>query len=417
MTKTVVILGAGLAGLPIAHYLIKSTAAQVPDLRVVLVSPNTHFYWALASVRFVLPEDKHAIREAKYLFPIADQFAKYPHRDRFQFVAGAATALHPERNSVTVTLNDDGKGEEVVIEYHTLIVATGTSYRDGMPWKAVGTTEQTRASIAQLRAQIDAAQSIVVAGAGATGTEFAGELGAAYAKRGAKKITLLTTDALPLEPHLKESVRATAKKELEKLNVEFIGGARVVSVSPKSQQQQGKKAIEIELLNSNDGKKATTTTKNTIAADLFIPTYGVTYNTSFAPLSMISATSPGRLLQDTDLRAPGHANIFVIGDAGSLQPPQAIYADAQARHLMGQFSSYFASGSVSHYAPSSRDAKTGEEKVQYGVTIGPDRGTGQMGGLQLPSLVIWWFKGRHIGTNYAAEYAAGIRSGSGAYPN
>ncbi|KAI0381771.1 FAD/NAD(P)-binding domain-containing protein [Hypomontagnella monticulosa] len=387
MPKTVVILGAGLAGVPIAHYL---ASPQIPDLRVVLVSPNTHFYWNLASVRFVLPSDKHSMKEDKYLFPIADQFAKYP-KDKFEFVNGAATQLHPDRNAVTVALIEGGN--EIEIQYHTLIVATGSSYAGGMPWKGVGTTPETRAAIAQLRSQIQAAKSIVVAGAGATGVEFAGELGAAYAKKGVKKITILSTDPLPLESRLQDKVRATAKKELEKLGVQVLTNARVVSSNGK----------EIEIEQKGAGKK-------TLTADLLIPTYGATPNTAFVPASMISSTSPGRLRQGSDLRVPGHSNIFVVGDAGDLQPLQAVYAEQQARHLMQQFASYFASNGKT-VAPYKVD-----DKVMFAVTIGPDRGTGQMGTFQPPSLLIWWFKGKHIGTNYSGDWAGGIRSSNGAWP-
>lgn len=45
MVKTVVVLGAGWAGLPLAHKLLKYTVPKVRDkLKVVLVSPNTHFF-------------------------------------------------------------------------------------------------------------------------------------------------------------------------------------------------------------------------------------------------------------------------------------------------------------------------------------------------------------------------------------
>ncbi|KAI2641717.1 FAD/NAD(P)-binding domain-containing protein [Hypomontagnella submonticulosa] len=390
MPKTVVILGAGLAGVPLAHYLASRTDAQIPDLRVVLVSPNSHFYWNLASVRFALPSDKHAMTEDKYLISLADKFAKYP-KDKFEFVSGAATQLHPDRNVVTIALNDGGN--EIEIAYHTLVVATGSSYAGGMPWKGVGTTEATRAAIAQLRTQIQNAKSIVVAGAGATGVEFAGELGAAYAKKGAKKVTIVSTDPLPLESRLQDKVRATAKKELEKLKVEVLTNARVVSSNGK----------EIEIEQKGSGKK-------TLTADLLIPTYGAKPNTSFAPASMLSPSSPGRLRQGPDLRVPGHSNIFVVGDAGDLQPLQAVYAEQQARHLMEQFASYFATDGKT-VAPYKVD-----DKVMFGVTIGPDRGTGQMGNFQPPSLLIWWFKGKYIGTNYSADWAAGIRSSNGAFP-
>ncbi|KAI1215043.1 FAD/NAD(P)-binding domain-containing protein [Annulohypoxylon truncatum] len=403
MPKTIVILGAGLAGLPLAHYLVSRTAPRDPDLRVVLVSPHAHFYWSLASVRFVLPASAHAIPEDRYLFPIADQFANYPNStSQFEFVSGAATQLHPDQNTVTVALND---GTQRELAYHTLVVATGTSYADGTPWKALDSTEETRAAIAKLRSQIDAASSIVVAGAGATGVEFAGELGAAYAKTGKKKITLLSADALPLEPRIKEGVRRTAKAELERLGVEYIGNARVVSTSAPS-NSGGDGGEEITITVNNDGKGSETTTK-TLTADLLIPTYGAKPNTSFAPPSLLSPSSPGRLLQDTNLRSPSHPNIFVLGDAGALQPPQAVYAEQQTRHLMQQFDSYLASGAVEPYVVDS--------KVTYGVTIGPDRGVGQVGYFQIPSLLIWWMKGRYLGTDRAGNWPA-VGSTSGAWP-
>lgn len=49
MAKTLVILGAGIAGLPIAHHVLKHTAPQVKGgLKVILVSPNTDQYVAPA---------------------------------------------------------------------------------------------------------------------------------------------------------------------------------------------------------------------------------------------------------------------------------------------------------------------------------------------------------------------------------
>ncbi|KAI6086925.1 FAD/NAD(P)-binding domain-containing protein [Hypoxylon rubiginosum] len=406
-TKTIVVLGAGVAGLSIAHFLVARILPEQPDLRVILVSPLTHFYFNLASVRFVLPGRDASMAEDRYLFPIAERFAGYPHAERFRFVAGSATQLHPERSAVTVTANGDGEdaeGEEIEFEYHTLIIATGTGYSGGMPWKALGSTEQTRAAIAQLQSQIGAAKSIVVGGAGATGVEFAGELGAAYGKRNQKKITILSTDPLPLEARLKESVRTFAKKELEKLNVEFVGNARMLSVTPAASNKD-KKEIAIEVTDAS-GKK----TNKTVTADLFIPTYGMLFNTSFAPASMHSPENPGRLLQNADLRARDFKNIFVLGDAGSLEPPQAVAAEAQTRHLMKQLRTYFAGGTIETYYTPEKD------KIMFAATVGPSRGTGQIGTFQPPSFLIWWLKGRYLGTNHAANFATGIGSSNGAWP-
>jgi apoptosis-inducing factor 2 len=42
MAKTIVVLGANFSGLPVAHYLLSRTSQKVKDLKVIVVSPNTH---------------------------------------------------------------------------------------------------------------------------------------------------------------------------------------------------------------------------------------------------------------------------------------------------------------------------------------------------------------------------------------
>lgn len=395
MTKTIVVLGAGLVGIPLAHYLLSRTASKHSDIRVVLVSPNEEFYWKLASVRFIAVPA--LIPEEKYLFSIAKEFAKYP-KDKFEFVLGKAQALDPATNSVTVALNDGGAR---TIDYHTVVIATGSRYRENMPWKDLDTSQQTRAAIARLQQDIKAAKSIVVAGAGVTGVEFAGELGSEFAKDGKKNITIVSTDSLPLESRIMESVRKTAKHELEKLGVKFVGGARITGGTADGEQQQQKKNKTLELTKT-DG------TTQTIRADLVIPTYGVVPNTEFAPESM--RDDSGHLRQDKYLRAPGYDNVFVLGDAGNLQTSQAANSEPQLRHFMKQLDAYLQTGKVAE------EYKFDANKVMIGLTIGRDRGTGQMGSMKPWSWVVWALKGRHIGTNYSAAYAAGLKGSNGAWP-
>ncbi|KAI0534621.1 putative FAD binding protein [Xylaria digitata] len=393
MTRTVVVLGAGLAGLPIAHYLLRRTSTHHEDLRVVLVSPHDTFYWKIASVRFALPDQ---MDEEKYMFPLAEQFASYA-AEKFELVIGAAETLDPEQNTVGVRVGD-GDGELRTLDYHTLVVATGSRYRDDMPWKEVGTTAQTRASLARLRARIRDARSIVVAGAGITGVEFAGELGSRYAKSGLKEVTLIGAEALPLEKRVKENVRRTAKNELDKLNVKFIGGAKVAA-----QGDVDVKDAKTITLTHPDGSS------ETLVCDLVVPTFGVVPNTSFAPEGMRDEAS-GCLKQGNDLRAPGYKNIFVLGDAGNLQPAQAANTDTQTRHLMTQFNAYFSDGEIRPYT-------FDPNRVQLVLTIGRDRGTGQAGSLKLWSPLVWYLKGRHLGTDSADAYARGDSGGmGGAWP-
>jgi NADH dehydrogenase FAD-containing subunit len=402
-----------MAGLPIAHHMLGRVATQHPDLRVILVTPHDAFYWKIASVRFALPDQ---MAEGRYMFPLAEQFASHAASGRFELIIGAAEEVVPEHSTVRVRLNGEG-GELRDLEYHTLVVATGSRYRDDMPWKEVGTSAQTRASLAELQASIRTARSIVVAGAGVTGVEFAGELGSAYGKGKEKsgqrkEITLVGADALPLAKTLRDSVRETAKRELEKLGVKYIGGAKLTVSVPKSSDNDYEKG---DLKAAAKGSRTITLTyangtTETLFADLVVPAFGVVPNTSFAPGGMRDAAT-GCLKQGTDLRAPGYKNVFVVGDAGNLQPAQAANTDEQVRHLMTQFDPYFSGRQVKLYV-------FDPNKTQMALTIGRDRGTGQVGSWQVWSILVWFLKGRYLGTNIAKEYAKGITGGMGrAWPN
>ncbi|KAK7967746.1 uncharacterized protein PG986_002023 [Apiospora aurea] len=379
MSKTVVVLGAGLGGIPVAHWLAAKSTQTDPDLRVVLVAPNDEFFWNIASPRVVIPG---AMGEDKVLYKIPAAFSKYSH-DKFEFVLGKAESLHPDANSVTVALNDGTKRD---IAYHTVIIATGADARDGMPWKTMGTSQQTRAAISQLRDQIEKASSIVVGGAGITGVELAGELGYNYAKSGAKSITIISADSLPLESRIMKSTRETAKKELEKLQVKVISNARISGLN----DSEGGKVVELTKADS---------TKVELKMDLFIPAYGIKFNTEFAPPEM--RDDGGRLHQDTFLRAPKYKNVFIIGDAGNLQAAQAATLGAQVEYLAKQFEAYFKDGKVEEYKP--------DPKIMLALSIGPSRATGQLGTWKPFSLLLWWFKARTMGTDSADDFVQGVK--------
>ena len=113
MTRTIVILGASYTGIPIAHYLLKHTATKTKDLKVILVAPNTHLYWNVASVRGILPDQ---FGDDKLFLPIAPTFAKYP-SNQYELVRGVAERVDPDKNAVEVRGND---GSARTIQYDEL---------------------------------------------------------------------------------------------------------------------------------------------------------------------------------------------------------------------------------------------------------------------------------------------------------
>ncbi|RSL41665.1 hypothetical protein CEP54_015744 [Fusarium duplospermum] len=377
MPKNFIILGAGMTGLPLAHYVLKHYATK-HDLKVILVSRSDEFYWNIATPRAAIPGQ---LTNDQVFFSIPKAFSKYPSQ-RFEFVLGNIEIWNPDENSVAVNQSD---GQTRVLHYDTILVATGSDYVDNMPWKLVGTSQETRSSLAKLRDAVDKAKSIIVGGGGPTGVEFAGELGYQYAKTGKKQVTLVVTYKLPLESKNLEATRQAAMKELEKLNVKVITNARITNTTHEA---GGGSTLEL---------KKTDGTNRMLEADLFVPTWGVTFNTSFAPSSLLG--SNGRLKVTSSLRAPGYDNVFLAGDAANADSYAATIREPQVRYLATAIGQYLAGTKVQKYSP--------ETKVGLASSVGPSRGVGQMGNFNMWSLLVWYFKARHMCTNVAAEYAAG----------
>jgi NADH dehydrogenase FAD-containing subunit len=266
-----------------------------------------------------------------------------------------------------------------------------------MPFKNLSSTEQTKDTLHDWSRRIKSAKTIVVAGAGATGIEIAGELGQEYATTGQKQIILVSDQELPLTSKFTNAVRETAKKELERLKVNVITNAKVTTAAASSSSSSPNTIT----LTKSDG------TTTTVTADLLIPTYGITPNTSFLPPAMLD--SRGFVKQTPRLRIEGHDhdhdNIFVVGDAGNLEDPQGVHTDAQVVHVVKFLDARLlgkAETDVPDYKP--------DPKVVLAATLGRSKGTGQAGTWKLWSWLIVWLKGKHLGTNYAAAFVRGERT-------
>ncbi len=381
-TRTLVILGAGVGGLPLTHHVLRFTVPKMPNLRVILVTPDTHFYWNLGSPRAMISEDF----TDKLFQPLAPAFVKYG--DKFELIHGKAESLDPDRNSVVVALADGGTRE---IAYDTVVVATGSSNSQGMPWKSLSSTTATKNALQNLRQRIDGAKTIVVAGAGATGVEVTGEL-AEFSAAGTKQITYVIPNELPLAPPAKDPVRNAIRSALEKRNVKIIPNARVTSIIT-SKSSDGSETTSIELT-TKDG------TTQILKADVYLPAFGVTPNTAFAPAHLLAPS--GQIKQTTRLRAEGYDNVFVLGDAGNLEDTRSISTDSQTHYLGRALQAYFVGGEVEEYKPSG--------SFMIGVSIGKDTGAGQAMGVKVFGWIIWYFKSRTLGIEFVADIVAGVRT-------
>ncbi|OHE91844.1 hypothetical protein CORC01_12852 [Colletotrichum orchidophilum] len=371
MVKQVVILGAGYAGIGVAHKLLKYTQPKVKDLKVILVSPSTHLYWNLAAVRGLIPGE---FSDDTLFHKIKPGFEKYP-RDAFEFVQGKATTFDPTTNTVQVETKEGLRS----LEYAQLIIATGSSLASGVPFKTVGTHEETLTAWHNLQSEVKAAKSIVISGAGTTGVETAGELGHAYGST--KQITLIVGGDAPL-PGLLPQLGKAAAKSLQQLKVKLVTNARVTEADTSGASKT------IKLSNGE-----------TLTADLYLPLFGVRPNSSFIPEHLLDAQ--GNLKLKHDLRVEGLTNVWGVGDVGNLETKQLMRAEGQALHLSDNLDAVLTGNETKV-----KDLKL-TLKPQVFVTIGKKKGTGQFNTMKLPGFIVSAAKAK----TFFSEKAPGLVQG------
>lgn len=377
MTQTVVILGAGWAGLPLAHKLLKHTAPKT-DLKVILVTPNTHFFWNVAATRGLIPGE---IPDSSMFLPITPGFTRYP-AESFELILGVAERIEKDSNVVAVAINEGGQQR---ITYDQLVIATGSRISSGLPLKPVGGHQQTLDAWHDLQFQVKEAKTIVIGGAGPTGIEVAGELAAKYGST--KEITLILSAAKPLGDNqgIDESVRSILDNDLKKLGVNVLRNTRVQTATKASDGNHWTVTL-------SDGK--------TLSSDLYLPLFGIQVNTSFVPQELLDLSS--NVKQDTSMKVVGTENIWAIGDVGNIEPKQLTLTDAQIIHLAAALEATLrGTGSVAEYQPAN--------KTMIFLSLGKKLATGQIGSWRLWGWMVAWVKGRKLFVDTAEGYVGGER--------
>lgn len=172
--KNIIILGGSYVGISTAHRILKQSA-NTGTVKVTLVSPNSHFYWNMASPRGLISGE---LVDDKLFLPTAAGFSQYK-ASQFEFILASAENLDIKAKKVELSSPAGNK----TLEYDLLILATGSSTQGETPFKGLGSTEKTQYAIRNFQARVKEAKTIVLAGAGATGVELAGELGFKYGKQ------------------------------------------------------------------------------------------------------------------------------------------------------------------------------------------------------------------------------------------
>jgi NADH dehydrogenase FAD-containing subunit len=282
MTKTrIVIVGGGYVGFEIAKGL--DAFADV-----TLIEPREAFVHPPAAIRALVQPD---LLEQVIL----------PYRNLLK-TGKVVQARAASVSNTGVTLET---GEVVPADF--IVIATGSSYAS--PFKPSGDSiADFRQAHSQVSARLAQARSVAIVGAGAVGTELAGEIASAQPD---KSVTLISSDET-LFPMYPARLGAQLKHKLEKLGVQVITGQR---------------AQDLRHLDRPYAGSVTLTDGQVIEADLVFPAIGSQPQASLLQdLPGVKPGSLGRVKADRWMRPSDHPNIFVAGDIADVGDGMTIVA-------------------------------------------------------------------------------------------
>ncbi|PLS23399.1 NAD(P)/FAD-dependent oxidoreductase [Neptunicoccus cionae] len=269
MSQRIVIVGGGYLGVQLAKGLDSKA-------EVTLIEPRSHFAHTPALIRaVVVPE-------------LLDQ-ALIPYDGLLKngrVIKARATSI--DANGVTLE-----NGQEVPADY--IVVATGSS--NAVPFKPKSDSiEAFRADNARGHNMLKAAKSVAIVGAGAVGTELAGEIAHFMPE---KDVTLVSAEP-SLFPQMPQKLGAELTSKLSKAGVKTVFGAQVKNLESTTEPYSG----TLELSN---GQR--------ISADLIFPVIGSRAATDI--LETLPGASKGnsrRIETDAWLRPSELPNVFAAGD-------------------------------------------------------------------------------------------------------
>jgi len=332
---------------------------------------NSHFYWNLASVRAIVPG---ILKDEDIFKSIEGALKQYP-ESSYEFIVGTAEEADFDAKSVRITT---ATGDSKTLSYDQLVVATGSHTAGNVPWKAEGSYEEAVALLHQTTEKVKAASHIVVAGAGSTGIEVAGELAYEFGKT--KEIILLSSTDKLLGGDI---VGPAAANELKKLNATVKYGARVSETRPSAADPS---KTEVVLANGE-----------TLTTDLYLPTMGLIPNTGYVNAKYLTENK----LVDVDefLRVKGTTGVWAAGDVVS--KPRAGFMITQKQAA--------AVGKNIELALASKEpiVAKGLPVDILACSVGRGRGAGRMNSFKLPSFGVWLAKGRTMGLQMMSGYIDG----------
>jgi NADH:ubiquinone reductase (H+-translocating) len=376
MTHQVVIVGAGFGGLAAAHGLAGA------DVRITIIDQRNHHLFQ----PLLYQVGTASLATSEIAWPIRHLVRK---RKEVTTLLGVVTGIDTDKRSVL--LEDGG-----TVNYDTLVLATGArhAYFGHDEWEPFAPGLKTLEDATSIRRRIllslehaeretdplrrAALLTFVIVGGGPTGVELAGaiaelaheNLPEEYRHIDTRKARVVLIEAGPrILPSFTEDLSAYAHASLEHLGVEI---------------QLGQAVRECSAQGVIYGDQP-------LAAKVILWAAGVRAS-SAAAWAGLPADNAGRTRVEPDLTAPGHPEIFVIGDTATISawhgkpvPGIAPAAKQQGGHV-----------ARSIRARLSGDTRSRPFRYQHSgnlATIGKRAAVIDFGWIKLRGRLAWWIWG------------------------
>jgi NADH dehydrogenase FAD-containing subunit len=348
MSKHIAIIGGGYIGAELAKSL--DNAAEV-----TLIEPRSHFVHAPAMIRAVV--DPALLDRA--LIPY-DRLLKN------------GRVLRARANGIDadgVTLDD---GQRVAADY--IVVATGSS--NATPFKPVGDDiDGLRQANQRVHDQLNAARRIGIVGAGAVGTELAGEIAHAMPD---KEITLIS-DTGRLFPTMPEKLGTALASKLRDAGVTLVLGKRAENLQSLTEPYAGR-------LKLSDGSE--------LEFDLIFPVLGSRASSELLDgLPDTQKSTANRVKVDRWLRPSSLPNVLAAGDLADAGDGMTIVATSrQLPWLKATLGGLISGKPLEQMKP----YKPWGPKAPILVPLGPKRGNSFLGLFTAGDLLTRKMKGENL---------------------
>lgn len=347
MTKRIVIVGGGFAGAELARLLEN-------DAVVTLIEQNTHFVHTPAMVRATV--DPSLLDRA--LIPYEKLLKK-------------GTSIHGRARSVDacgVTLDN---GDRIEADY--VVIATGSTY--AAPFKAKdGAIDALKAANSRIYLKLQNAKTIAIVGAGAVGTELAGEIKHAMPD---KTVILISADR-SLFPAFPQKLGLQLDRKLRAAGVNIVLGAMAENLESLTEPYAG----TLELDNGQH-----------IDADLIFPVVGSRARSELLEtLPGATKSNSNRVTVDPWMRPSELPNVFAVGDVADNGDPMTVVAiNRQGPWLSKTLLALIKGAKVEEQKP-----YTAADKSMILIPLGPNIGSSFLAVATVGNFLTRLFKGKDL---------------------